>query len=413
MSDRVGTALRSALAAGVLGDDEPSAVLYDLDLLRMRLDEVAAAFPGLPTFAVKAAPIARLLEHVLDAGFGLEVASEGEVALAAAVGAPPDRVVFDSPAKTRAEIADALGRGLRINANHLAELERIASLRDGASRAPSIGLRVNPGVTGATIAATFTGGRGAKFGHPLDDEAAIVAAFDRWPWLDGLHVHVGSQGVPLEVLVDGVARVVALADRLAARGRAPAVLDIGGGLPARYRPDDRPPTFAAYAAALCAAAPSVLAGPWRVITEFGRAIAAPAGVVVSRVEYARDGLAILHVGADLFVRTAYRPEQWHHEIAVFAADGTPKGGPAAPWTVAGPLCFSGDVLARDRSLPPIAEGDVVVVADAGAYTLSMWSRYNSRRAPAVWGYRGDPPRFELLKPREPLADVLRFWGVDG
>jgi diaminopimelate decarboxylase len=95
---------------------------------------------------------------------------------------------------------------------------------------------------------------------------------------------------------------------------------------------------------------------------------------------------------------------------VLDPEGRPREGDARPWTVVGPLCFAGDVIARDRPLPAIAEGDLLVVRDTGAYTLGMWSRHCSRAVPEVVGLRGDPPRVLVLRPREALQDVVRFWG---
>jgi diaminopimelate decarboxylase len=409
----LGPTIERALSAGLLDEESPAALFYDLDAFRDQLRSLTGAFPGaLHALAVKACPLPALLRTAIDAGFGLEVASEGELAIAERLAAPASRVVFDSPAKTRREIAAALSAGHRLNLNSLEELARVAEVMERPSppRPASIGLRVNPEIEGARIEATFTAGRGSKFGVPLDaDRGAIREAFAEHPWLDGLHVHAGSQGVPLDRLIDAIARVVELAGELTARGATIRVLDIGGGLPVRYRPSDRAPDFAAYAGALEQRVPGLFAGPWRIITEFGRAVFARCGFAASRVEYTqRGGVAVIHLGADLFVRPAYRPDDWHHEIEVFGPTGQPKVGPITAWSIAGPLCFSGDFLARGRPLPPIEEGDILAVRDAGAYTLSMWSRYNSRLAPAVYGF--DQGGFQLLKPREAVEDLLRFWG---
>jgi diaminopimelate decarboxylase len=402
------------LLAPLLTDESPAALLYDLEALRRRFSELAQAFVGaLNTVAVKACPLPSLLAIALESGLGLEVASEGEVALAVHLGADPARVVFDSPAKTQREIAQSLRLGHRLNVDNWQELERVAQwMESGAfsrSASTSIGLRVNPEVYGAQIEATFTGGPGSKFGVSLEsDRGAILAAFAEYPWLDGLHVHTGSQGVPLSVLVEGVRRAFALAGEIAERGRAPKVIDIGGGLPARYRPTDAPPTFADYAAALRAQVPEFASGRFQLLTEFGRALFAGSAVAVSRVEYTRPGpTAVVHFGADLFLRAVYRPDDWFHALDVRDRDGVRKRGPLSPWSVAGPLCFSGDFIARDRRLPPIVPGDLVVVHDVGAYTLAMWSRYNSRPMPAVYGLEHGVLR--PLKPRETVDEVVRFW----
>ena len=399
-----------AIRHGILTDDEPAAILYDLGALDARLDDLTRAFPGaLHALAVKACPLAALLRRALDRGFGLEVASEGELALARRLGAPPDRVVFDSPAKTRGEIATALAAGVRLNIDNLDELARVEAMAPRGS----IGLRLNPVLDPreARIADTFTGGRGSKFGVDLDAQREpIIDAFLRHAWLDGVHVHAGSQGLPLAMMVRAIHRVVGFALELESRGKPIRTVDIGGGLPVRLGDGDPPPSFQDYAAALRAEVPELFSHGWQLITEFGRSIFAPCAVALSRVEYVRPGrVAVVHFGADLLLRAAYRPEQWPYEVVVLDPHGAPRTGAAAPWNIAGPLCFAGDFIARDRPLPDIEPGDLLAVLDVGAYTLSMWSRYNSRPAPAVWGLDGD--RLVMLKPRESLDDLLRFWGA--
>lgn len=408
--------LASAIRQGLLDEDAPAALFYDLDALRARLSALSTAFPGaLHALAVKACPLPALLGPAVREGFGLEVASEGEIALAHHLGAPADRVVFDSPAKTRREIALAAARGYRLNIDNLEELGRVRELLEGGDpRAPrprSVGVRINPGLSGGRIAATFTARKGAKFGVDLeDDRGALLDAFSAHPWLDGLHVHAGSQGVPLSVLVDAVARVAELGAEIEARGSRLRLFDIGGGLPVAYRPGEAAPDFAEYAAALRERLPGLFNGRLAIVTEFGRAVFARAAFAASRVEYVRSGnVAVIHLGADLFVRTAYQPTDWYHRVEVFDARGAPKRGPVSPWSIAGPLCFSGDFVAEGRMLPEVTPGDVIVIRDAGAYTLSMWSRYNSRLAPAVYG--ADASGLRLLKPRETADCVLRFWGA--
>jgi diaminopimelate decarboxylase len=118
---------------------------------------------------------------------------------------------------------------------------------------------------------------------------------------------------------------------------------------------------------------------------------------------------MIHVGADLFIRECLNPSDWKHEYTVLDCKGNPKTGYSSnPWNLAGPLCFSGDILAKNVILPEIEEGDYIVIHDSGGYTFSMWSRYNSRFAPRILGYQGDA--FEILKEREGMDELIRFWG---
>lgn len=408
--EHLAEAFRRVRAAGHA--DEPAVLVHDLERLRAKIADVAAAFaaPGaLHTLAIKANPLVGVLRVAVAAGAGLEAASIEEVHLALRAGCPPDRIVFDSPVKTEAELAEALRLGLRINADNFAEIERIAALHTPASTS-RIGLRINPELAEAALALTSVGHRGSRFGVPLSQRPAIVDAFVRHAFLTGLHVHIGSQGVTIPELVDGVARVWDLRRELVAARPVPIdMFDLGGGLPAQYRDDAARLTPTAYAAALRAAIPELFAAGVQIVTEFGRSILADCGFVVSRVEVTKPGpVAVLHVGADLFVRRVYRPHEWHHDFLALGRDGRLLGGEPVPTTLAGPLCFGGDLLARDLPLPPLAAGDHVLIRDTGAYTLSMWSRYCSRAIPLVVGLDG--PELAVLRPRDRISDVVAFWG---
>jgi diaminopimelate decarboxylase len=412
--------LRSALAEGHLDPETRAAVFHDLARVRARIAELRERFPAsaLHAVAIKANPLVEVLRAAVEAGAGLEAASIEEVHLALAAGCPPEKVVYDSPAKTEAEIADALSLGVHLNADNLVEIDRIAAIRSTVPTKSAIGVRINPLVGGGTIAATSVAVRGSKFGVSIDAEADdLMRAFARHAWLTGLHVHAGSQGCSVDMLVAAAAKAAALLGEVNRHLGEPRVttLDLGGGLPARYREEDRPPTLAEYVTALRAAAPAIFAPPIRLMTELGRAIHATAGWAASRVEYVKraggDRLAVIHLGADFLLRRAYLPDVWHHDFAVFDAEGRPKQGPPEPVNIVGPLCFAGDVLARGAMLPAIAPGDFVIVRDVGAYTLGMWSRHCSRGLPLVLGHDGD--RISVLKARETPADVVRFWSRGG
>jgi diaminopimelate decarboxylase len=415
--EHAATVLRRAIDAGHFDGDTNAALFHDLGRVRARLAELSALFPpgALHAVAIKANPLVELLRALVAEGAGLEAASFEEVHLALAAGCPPGRIVFDSPAKTRAEIAAALELGVALNVDNFDELGRVAEARARAGSTSTIGMRINPLVGEGAIAMTSVAGRSSKFGVPIDAEEAITRAFAEHDFLSGLHVHVGSQGMPLAQLVTGVARVAALRERIeraVGQGRV-RTFDIGGGLPAPYRETDQVPSIGDYVRALREAAPSLFRGEMQLVTEFGRALHATAGWAASRVEYVKRAgetpMAIVHLGADLLVRRALRPDEWHHDLSVLDAAGRAKEGPRSPWTVAGPLCFSGDILARGAPLPAIEPGDFVVIHDVGAYTLGMWSRHCSRGMPLVLGY--DDTSFKVLRRHETPADVVAFWSA--
>lgn len=378
-----------------------SLLFHDLDRLEGRLADLRSAFPpdALHAVAIKANPLVELLRIVVASGAGLEAASWEEVALAVAAGCPPERIVFDSPAKTDAELGDALALGVWLNADHPEELERLQRL--GAPGDARVGLRVNPQVGDGAIAFTSTVGRGSKFGVPLEQAPELVR---RFPFVTGLHVHTGSQGCGLELLAAAADATARMAEELGLDW-----LDVGGGIPVRYTDaDPEPPGFADWADAL-RSIPGY--GERRLVTELGRSLHAGTGWALSRIEAVKDvdgvPTLVVHLGADLLMRRVYQSGAWDHEFVVLDPSGAPRDGEPVECNVAGPLCFAGDLLARGRSLAPARRGDLLLVRDTGAYTLSMWSRHCNRGLPPSWGYRAE--RVELLHPGEQPDDVVAFW----
>ncbi len=411
--ERAAEILRRAIARGLL-EDERALVIHDLDLMQARIAYLRSAFPtpALHSLAVKANPVVPILKAAVEAGAGLECASWEEVMLSRAAGCEPAKIVFDSPAKTVEELRFALELGLHLNADNFDELARIGALIEGGlAPAGPIGLRINPMVGAGTIATTSVSDADSRFGVALEpDRSKIIAAFERYPWLNALHAHVGSQGVALEQLIRASERLSSLADEIDTRIGARRIewLDVGGGLPARYDDAAELPSLSAYAAEVS----SRLEGRDRgIVTEFGRAIQANCGFAVSRIEYVkrmqRTRYAVVHLGADFLMRPVYQPQAWRHEVFITDALGNPRTGEDGEWNIAGPLCFGGDVIARSRVLPEPRPDDYLVVRDVGAYTLSMWSRHCSRGLPPVIGVAGDD--LTILKRREQPEDVVAFW----
>ena len=415
---RIAEIARVACDQGALAD-HPLVMVHDLSLMDAKMGALREAFDpeALHAIAVKANPVVGILRRLVEAGAGLECASIEEVAIAMRSGCPPARIVFDSPAKTRAELGHALRLGITINADGFEELARIAAILDAATfeTVSRVGIRVNPMVGAGRIAATSVGDSVSKFGVPLQShQDEILAAFERWPWLTGLHAHVGSQGCDVTLLYAAARRVQALIEAVEARchGRLRDV-DLGGGLPTRYRDEDDAPDIEFYARGLADICPWIAGGHPRLITEFGRALHANCGVALSRVEYVKHHgprpLVVLHAGADLLLRPVYNPQDWAHEFVALDADGAPKSGASSPVDLAGPLCFGGDFIGRARSLPALEEGDIVAIRDVGAYTLSMWSRHCSRSQPPVYGWTSREAPLTLLRAGETPEGVALDW----
>lgn len=444
-------------------EPDQAAVVYDVDALRAAFAAVKQAFPPHwnHCLAIKSCPLPLVIQEALDAGLGIEAASFVELYLGLAHGCPADLVAFDSPAKTNEELEMALSRGTLVNANSLDELERIDAIikRQGSPTTARVGIRLNPLVGAGSIAELSVSVATSKFAVPATpaNVLAVVEAFRKWPWLVALHTHVGSQGYSFDQLANGIAALCEIADVVdgaLGKGRV-TLLDIGGGLPANYDSDEVSPAFSEYAAVLKKAAPSLFENTERtVVTEFGKALLAKAAMTISTVEYVRSNTSegtsaadsgqvsalenasptascegalpesslaspdyqtlVTHVGADLFLRTSYCPGKFSHRLSVHSRKGTPLGGPLLTTDVAGPLCFQGDYMARGTKLPRVAPGDLLVVRDTGANTLSLFSRHCSRRSPAVYGYTRDEDGkvcVRLVKEKESVHDVARFWGV--
>jgi diaminopimelate decarboxylase len=431
-------ALASAVGDGLIGPDSPLIGLLDVDSVLAAVDALHMAFrdafpdslpgpaPVQHTFAAKACGLVPVLRLLAEAGMGCEVASPGELEQALAAGFTPDRLVFDSPAKTVAELEFALRHGVAINLDNFQELDRVDRLLAGSGRAEPagpVGIRVNPQVGSGSIGAMSTATDTSKFGIALRDpgaEEAVAAAFAARPWLNRLHAHVGSQGCPLPLIAEGVRAAYQLAERVNAElGRRQITsLDIGGGLPVNFESEDDRPTYADYAAELRAAAPGLFDGRYRLVTEFGRSLLAKSGTIASVVEYTKSAggrsIAVTHAGAQVATRTVFMPASWPLRAGVFDAAGRPKSGPTRSTDVAGPCCFAGDLTATARELPAVEPGDLVALYDTGAYYFSSHFSYNSLPRPAVYGYRTDADgrvRFALVREAQTIRDLVAESGL--
>ncbi|MFF9046732.1 diaminopimelate decarboxylase [Streptomyces parvulus] len=400
-------AVRAAVEQGLLGPDVPIVGLLDVTGIRESAAALRAAFeavtaPGTPVlhaFAVKATPLVPVLRLLHEEGIGVEVASPGELALARAAGVPAERTVLDSPAKTPAELREALELGIAVNADNPQELERLDALVKALpDTASPLGIRVNPQVGGGSIEALSTATATSKFGVALRDEGArewVVRTYLERPWLTRLHTHTGSQGIPLTLMAEGVAEAYALAEEINERAgrRQIDTLDIGGGLPVNFASDEESPTYAEYARVLRETVPGLFDGRYGLVTEFGRSLLAKHGTVVARVEYAKSAggrpVAVTHAGVQVATRTVYAPGAWPLRIAAYDGKGMAKEGPDVVQDVAGPACFAGDLLAVGRAMPLLEQGDYAAALDTGAYYFAHHYAYNSLARPGVYGFVSD------------------------
>lgn len=415
-------AVSDATDRGLLSGPDPAAILYDLDFLRARFKEIVAAFPvgSLHAVAIKANPLIPVLRRLVSEGAGLEAASIEEVAIALSAGCAPERIVFDSPAKTVADLAFCLERGISLNLDNFEELERVARLLEGSSCRSRIGLRINPCVDDGNIEQTSVGSVRSRFGVPiLGCSEEILQRFQRYPWLDGVHCHVGSQGCSLALLLSAARVMVHLVEKIESTCgfRRISFVDLGGGVPADYGSGAPSFTVQEYARALESELPEDFFRSRQLITEFGRIVNAGAAFAFSEIEYVKtvEGrrTVVIHLGADFMLRTAYSPQLWPHEIVGIPRGQSTETEETIVSDVVGPLCFAGDVLAQAIPLPSLKQGDWLLIRDVGAYTLSMWSRHCSRAMPLVLGFwrtESGGREWAVLRPRETTDAMVKFWG---
>ncbi|TCP45067.1 diaminopimelate decarboxylase [Tamaricihabitans halophyticus] len=424
-ADRVAQAVRAAVEADLVGPEAPVAGFIDVDGVRSTVRDLRTAFeasPVLHAFAAKACPLVPVLRLLADEGLGCEVASAGELAQAVAAGFPAERIVLDAPAKTQAELWEALERGVAVNADNLDELKRLDALVT-PDTVSVLGVRVNPQVGAGTIDAMSTASPSSKFGIPLNDPGCrdeLLAAYAARPWLTRLHVHVGSQGCPLELIADGIHAVYQLAEEINANAGRQQVtsIDIGGGLPVNFADDTVRPTFADYVAVLRDLVPGLFDGRYTLLTEFGRSLLAKNGFIIARVEYVKDvggrRIAVTHAGAQTATRTVFMPQAWPLRVEAFDAEGRRKFDRPLSQDVAGPCCFAGDMVASGRELPELAEGDLVVLRDTGAYYFSTPFSYNSLPRLAVHGFRAAAAEtvFAPIRSSQTVAEIVAESGAE-
>jgi diaminopimelate decarboxylase len=347
--------------------------------LRARTARLRTALPGIAiNYAVKANDHIAILATLAEEGAGADVVSGGELARALHAGIPPARIVFSGVGKTAAELTAALDANIaQINVESPEELATLSALAHARGATARIALRINPDVDAATHSKIATGRAGDKFGIAHDDAAALYAHAATLPGIIpvGLAVHIGSQIFTMGPFTAAYARMAALTRTLRAEGHCVDTMDCGGGLAIAYGAEAAPLPEAWAATITTAFAGLDLA----LSVEPGRWIAAPAGLLLARViRVRRQGMARPIVILDAAMNDLLRPamyEAWHGIVPV---SPIALAGPTEIVDVAGPVCESSDFLARARTLPVLAEGDLVAVLDAGAYGAVMSSTYNAR-----------------------------------
>lgn len=362
-----------------------------------------AAFAGrehLVCYAVKANPNIGVLNVFARLGSGFDIVSGGELARVLAAGGDPHKIVFSGVGKTAAEMRAALQAGiLCFNIESAPELELLNRVAGEMGVTAPVSLRVNPDVDAKTHPYIATGLKDNKFGVAYDDALTVYRRARELPHLriEGVDCHIGSQLTEVSPFVAALERVLALVDALAADGIAVHHIDLGGGLGIRYR-DETPPPVAEYAKSVLKTLGS---RTQKLLFEPGRLLTGNAGVLLSEVLFLKHGEDRNFAVVDAAMNDLMRPalyEAWHDVLPLRA---TPAGGRV--YDIVGPVCESGDFLARDRQLS-VNPGDLIAIASAGAYGMSMSSNYNTRPRAAEIMVDGD--RIFPIRNRETVADLF-------
>jgi diaminopimelate decarboxylase len=376
--------------------------VYSRAALETAWREFDAAFAGIPhliCYAMKANSNLAVLDLYARLGSGFDIVSGGELARVRAAGGDPAKVVFSGVGKTEDEMAAALSADiLCFNVESTSELARLHAVAGRAGRVAPVSFRVNPDVDPLTHPYISTGLKESKFGIAFAEAPALYrrAANMSHIAVHGLDIHIGSQITELSPYREAVGKVLELVDRLNADGIALSHIDLGGGLGIRYR-DETPVPLIEYASMI----KGLFAGRReRLILEPGRHLVGDAGILLTRVEYLKTGdpknFAIVDAAMNDLLRPALY-DAWHPVSAV-----RPRDAPSRRWDIVGPVCESGDFLARDRSIA-LAEGDLLAIGATGAYGMAMSSNYNAR--PRACEVVVDDSSVHLVRRRE-HADEL-------
>jgi diaminopimelate decarboxylase len=366
-------------------------------------DQAFASVPHLVCFALKANANLAVLKLFSDLGGGLDVVSAGELFRGLKAGVSPQRIVYAGVGKSRNEIAYALKADiLMFNVESGQELRLIHEVASGMGAKARVALRVNPDVDPKTHPYISTGLKKSKFGIDIGQALEEYEAAKALSSLEvvGIHQHIGSQITEIGPFVDSLEKTAALVRTLRERGTEIRYLDVGGGLGITYK-DEEPPLPSEFAQALIEVIRDL---DVTVVLEPGRVLVGNAGILVTRILYTKQTPAKNFLVVDAGMNDLARPSLYGSYHAIQPVRQS-RGRPEVTVDVVGPICESGDFLAKDRALARCEPGELLAVMSAGAYGHTMSSNYNARpRSPEVMVH-GD--RYSVVRERETFEDLVR------
>ena len=369
----------------------------------LAFDKAAGAHPHLVCYAVKANSNLGVLSVLAKLGSGFDIVSGGELLRVIKAGGDPSKVVFSGVGKTPEEIALGLKHNIKcFNVESPAELERISQVAVAENKIAPISIRVNPDVDAKTHPYISTGLKANKFGIEREQAVEVYRHAASLPNLEikGIDCHIGSQLTEIAPFVDALDKLLVLIDELAENGITLAHLDVGGGLGVTYK-DETPPHPDEYTQAIA----QRMQGreDLQLIFEPGRAIMANAGVLLTKVEFLKQGAEKNFAIVDAAMNDLIRPALYSAWQSIIPLD-TSLTRDSAVYDVVGPICETGDFIGKERELA-IEAGDYLAVRSAGAYGFVMASNYNSRCKAAE--IMVDKENVIVVRERETLEDLWR------
>jgi len=378
--------------------------VYSASYIRKRIREYRSAFPdALVCYAVKANFNPEIIRIAGEEAAGADIVSGGELIAALRGGIDPSKIVYAGVGKTVPELELALEKEiLMFNVESRDELYLLDSIADRLGRKARVAIRVNPDVDPKTHPYISTGLKKSKFGVDFETarEEYRLAGKLRNVEVVGIHCHIGSQLLDTAPYREAVEKVVQLYRDLLSEGFEIRYIDVGGGLGIKYRPEDREPTPAQLAEVVLPALKGVEA---RLVVEPGRSVTGNAGLLISQVQFLKDKgvkhFVIVDAGMNDLVRPAIY-DAYHHVVPLVE-----RGREHVIADIVGPICETGDFLAKDRRIERLDRGDYIALLSAGAYGFSMASHYNLRPRPAeVLVEEGS---YRVIREREDYDYILK------
>jgi len=366
-------------------------------------EEAFGEVPHRVCYAVKANGNLSILKLLAEAGAGFDIVSGGELFRVLKAGADPAGVIFSGVGKTAQELDYALEHGIRsFNCESEPELVLLDSLAARRGVQARVALRVNPDVDASTHPYISTGLRKHKFGIDISEAEGVYESAKALKnlVLEGVSCHIGSQILDIAPMVEVFDKMVALVECLRVQGLPIRSVDLGGGLGVPYKPGESAPDIGEYVRAMCE---RVAGHNLEILIEPGRSIVAEAGVLLTRVLYRKINGDRQFVIVDAAMNDLIRPALYHSHHEIIPLRQNQAGNITAD--VVGPVCETGDFLARGREIANVMPGDMLAVCTAGAYGFVAASNYNARpRAPEILVEGG---KYRVIRKRESYEDLIR------